>query len=161
MTDLLDMLPNGNRIGELFAMMEIAEDEIAKAKRRHPKYADAIHNAFQYMCPQNIAGWGGAINTDLYRHHCRQICDRIATGEDINLATDAELLLAMKDVSLAAPINNEGKYIYFKLFAGVFPSIAKDIVPADISFLERNCTMADQTIADMRRKLKSKNRSVG
>lgn len=103
----------------LFDLMEIAEDEIAAGKLRYPNATDVVHDAFQYLCPTAMISQHAA-NETLYRAHCRQIIDWLAEGQDVNQATDAELLVIFAETSLSSPLNPEGTLLYGELFKSVF-----------------------------------------
>lgn len=111
---MLAMLPSG--IGSIFGMMEIAEDEIARAKEHYPDREKEIHAAFGVMCPPARMEQRPA----LYRVFAREICERIARGQiaatAINTITDAEMLNALAETSLRVPLNRPGYALYAELF---------------------------------------------
>jgi hypothetical protein len=115
--ELFPEFPWGRILG-LFDRMHIAEDIIAEGKRQHPDKADEIHDAFQYMVPTPLLIQND--NDELYRAHCRQLIEWVADDQDVNRATDAELLLLMMETSLRVPLTDEGHFLYWYLFRSVF-----------------------------------------
>lgn len=102
-----EMLGEGatGAIGRLFRMMEIAEEEIEKNKKRIPeKWKKDIFlllqpTPFLYLenglCPEQV-----------YRGHCRELIERTIKGEDVNHPTYAEVLIQYSHASLRAPLNH-------------------------------------------------------
>ncbi len=126
--------------------MEIAEDEIAAAKRRCPRRAKSIDAAFLLLCPNDYLRGGD----ELYRAHCRELLGRVKRDENVEPATDAEIAFAMSQASLAAPPTQDFALAYAKVFARVFPEHA-DLVE-DVG-REHIPGRSDEIIADLRRKI--------
>jgi hypothetical protein len=116
MSDLqsvLDELSVG--LDDLFECMEIAEDEISKAMNRHPQKRYLIYGSFLTLKPV------APMPMKLYRAHCRELLDRIGTGEDYQPVTRAEVLSVLNRAAWAIPLHNEPSALYYKLFASLFP----------------------------------------
>lgn len=115
---LLGLMPKalGNVISTCFSDMEIAEQEIAGAQKRHPAQADLIWQAFKYLMPTKLLS---PKTETLYRAHCREILDRIAEGQPIQPATYAELACLFCTASLAAPLNQDGSAAYWHVLGTV------------------------------------------
>lgn len=111
MKSLLAELPNP--IASVFARMGIAEDEIAAAKKRWPKNAKRIHTAFKWCCPSELL----RDKTDeLYKVHVQEIIERVASGKDPVPLTRAEVLAALSNASLAAPLGSRSEALMTELF---------------------------------------------
>lgn len=122
-----------DEIVSALAPMETAEEEILAAQQRHgedPPVRDAddrivgepgpIWRAFSLLRPTRD------MPEFVYRSHCREILDRVAEGEDTRPATDAEMCLALRDVTLATPVRSSTVGLYARLFARAFPEQAGD-----------------------------------
>ena len=104
-------------INSIFRAMEIAEEEIDKAQERHPEAAEAIDDAFKMLTISRV--FRGR-PYELYRAHCAELLDRVATGEDLELATRAEVLVSLADASLEVPLSHTAGALYLDLFTEVF-----------------------------------------
>lgn len=123
---MLGLMPKGlaNVIDTCFSDMEIAEQEIAKAQKRHPPKADVIWQSFKYLMPSELLS---PKTETLYRAHCREILDRVAEGQPIQPATYAELVCLFCATSLAAPLNQDGSAAYWHVFKTIFPNALDDV----------------------------------
>src|SRR5437016_3464821 len=74
----------------LFDRMDWAEDEISKAQQRHPECADVLYHAFRLLTPSPIPQQASPAEF-VYRSHCRELLERVASGQDTRPATDAEI----------------------------------------------------------------------
>lgn len=106
----------GSVIGRTFARMSAAEEEIRDAKARHPQHAPQIDKAFGILCPSAPLQHK---SVDVYRAHCRELLDRVAIDGDTRAATDAEVLCAVLDQSLKAPITTTAQALAEQLFERV------------------------------------------
>jgi hypothetical protein len=118
----------------LFEPMGWAEDEIESAQQRHGE---------QGRGPIYRRGFPEVKQLDLidsemlFRAHCREILDRIATGRDTRPGTDAELIRVLREASLRAPMTPGVDCLYFRLFARTFPVYAPTILgPIDLAAYE-------------------------
>jgi len=120
-----------------FSMMEIAESEIELAQYRHgekPVVRDEtgkvispkgrLWRSFRLLVPTGEMSDRAEF---VYRAHCAQILDRVAAREDTREATDAEMMLALGQASLAAPLKASAAGLYLRLFTRAFPHQAADI----------------------------------
>lgn len=76
----------------------------------------------------------------LYRAHYREIIARLVAGDNPNLATDAELLVAFNEAAQRAPLNDAGTYLYIRLFTAVFGADAArrcGLLAGELAQLER------------------------
>lgn len=127
---LADILPDMTYMLSVFDSMEIAEDEINKAKVRHPDRADAVHRAFRYLVPSDQRLMRSEI---LYRAHCAELLDRVAADEDLKAGTDAECILGLSLASLNAPIGQDATALYMRLLAKLDPAFVEGIV-SDVGY---------------------------
>ncbi len=111
-------------IAHTFRCMEIAEEEISAAKARRPLLATQLHDGFRELCPPQVLREAGE---RLYRAHCRELLDRIATGSPLRPATTAELLAVLQAMSLAAPLERAATVLYWDRFGELFPADAARI----------------------------------
>lgn len=153
------LLQPTNSIGFTFLCMEIAEQEIAAAKQCHPLLAAQIHDAFRCLCPTDpLRGLDEAV----YRHHCRELLERIVIGQDLSRGTAGECIAALSGASLASPPDRAAVLLYWSLFEQIFPYEAKRIrdeagAPVSDDY-DRVCMQ--ELESDLRRKLRS-TRNVG
>ncbi len=108
-------------IRSTFRAMEIAEEEISAAKKRHPLAAAAIHEAFRILCPSDLLR---EASDRLYGAHCRELLDRVAAnsqGPDLSRPTAAELCAALSQLSAAGPLSHDYVVAYGEVFRRAFP----------------------------------------
>jgi len=109
----------GENIASLFRLMGIAEEEIAEAIKRHPLEAIQINRAFSVLCPRmNLFAHK---TQELYRHHAREILERVRSGEDTRPGTKAEVLAALAESSFASVLNESAHVLADRLMADIFP----------------------------------------
>ena len=107
-------------IAHTFRCMEIAEEEIAAAKARHPLLT-AQHDGFRALCPPAVLREAGE---RIYRTYCRELLARIVAGSPLGAATTAELMAVLQAMSLAAPLERAATVLYWDRFAETFPADA-------------------------------------
>lgn len=103
----------------MFAQFDLADDEIAKAQAQHPVKSDVLHHSFRFLVgthPRMAIDW-------VYQGHARELLSRVTSGQDLRLATAAELCLGFSVASLAAPLNTTGAGLYFRMWLQAFPSM--------------------------------------
>lgn len=115
--------PLSNTIAHAFDLMRVAEEEIAAAKRRHPRVARRLHVSFMLLVP----GLLSSAPESLYRKHCVELLGRVKSGKDVTPGTDAELAFVLMQASLAAPPDRDHACAYARVFARLFPA-RRDIV---------------------------------
>ena len=121
----------GSTIERTFALMRVAEEEIAEAKLRHPAWADALDGGFRALCPpEGMSGF----DEKVYRAHVRELLGRVATpgfrADDVRLGTHAEAMLALSAGSLRHPLEAAHQALFEKLFAEVMGFSVDGGVPA-------------------------------
>lgn len=111
----------GGVIARTFSRMELAEEEIEAAKRRHPLATGRIHRTFLHLCPSPALS---AAPEKLFRAHCTELLERVAAGDDLRPGTTAEVLAVLSELSLAAPLDRAHTLLFVKLFSDLFPEAA-------------------------------------
>ena len=130
MNDLLSKLntldPGGpwGQISGILNRMEIAEDEITEAQSRHPEHSERVWGAFKLLCAPQLSGYPDVI----YRAHCVEILDRVASGVDTRLGTKAEVMISCSQASLVHPPSPVVSSLYAQLFSEIFPGEAGVVV---------------------------------
>jgi len=144
----------GDTLTRTFRCMELAEDEIAKVKRRHPGQAAALDDAFRHLMPTPVLR---GLGDEVYGAHCREILELLATGDDIREGTTAEVIAALAESSQAAPLTRTATLLYIELFELVFPGKSEKLF-AELGPMEPNAyerTQMRELEADLRRKLRT------
>ena len=104
-------------IADAFRLILIAEEEITAAILKSPMSAEALNGAFRCLQPSHIFR---GLHEKLYRAYCRELLERVIDGTSLDIATKAEVLVALSRTSLRAPLNRNALVLYEKLFAEVF-----------------------------------------
>jgi hypothetical protein len=115
-TDRIGAILGGDLMSAMssaFAAMKWAEDEIARAMRRHPDQADPIWHSFLLLQPHHDVVSATERN---YRAHCRELLERVAAGEDTRPGTAMECIAVLRDTSLVAPLNATGFGLYMRVW---------------------------------------------
>lgn len=105
----------GYILGSIFDVWELAEDEIDKAKKRHPDKKQEIHDSFKILMPGVLLGKHEA----LYRAHCHEILERVALDTDTAPGTRAEALAVLSDTSLMVPLGDTAYSLFAELFSEI------------------------------------------
>ena len=119
--------PNLKKIIGLFDQMVIADEEIEFAKMQHPNQRALLHQCFLLLQPSGILNSVVGLAERIYRAHCRQLLERVVTGEKLEQPTDAEIMIIVMQGSLVGPLRNDYAYAYFKLFRQHFPDALPEI----------------------------------
>lgn len=144
----------------LFLAMDWADEEIAKAARRHPGSADVLYHAFSVLTPRHV---GPGMDTEfVYRGHVRELLDRVAAGADLRPATAAEICLAFSEISQVAPMHGAGAGLYFRMWLAAFPGhpAAPDQVDNQIHYEHMHGPQIDDLEQMMRRKVADPQRQL-
>lgn len=110
--------------------MEIAEEEIAAAQKRHPGTSDRLYHSFMLLVPSHER----MEYEPVYRSHCRELLDRVAAGGDTRIGTAAEVCCALHDVSLATPLRSSAAGLYF-----LFRTFASGLSYLGVTEVRANC----------------------
>ncbi|MEV0109216.1 hypothetical protein AB0H42_23140 [Nocardia sp. NPDC050799] len=99
-------------LGEVFERIDWAEEEIQAAQKRHPEQATQVWHGFSLLQPTHQR-----VEYELlFRAHCREILDRLAAGKPTQPGTAAEVLAALSEASMRAPLNTESVGLYFRMW---------------------------------------------
>ncbi len=60
------------------------------------------------------------LRPEMYRDHVQEIARRKGTKITLDVATEAEVLIALKETSLVTPLNAEGFLLYDRIFFRIF-----------------------------------------
>jgi hypothetical protein len=107
-----------NALGWGLDRVDWAEDEIDAAQLRHPAQADRLYHGFALLVPPK--GFDLAAEV-VFRSYCRELLDRLAAGWDTREATDAEVALACRAMSLVHPLNPGAMLVYQRAWLRAFP----------------------------------------
>lgn len=133
-------------INSTFDRMEIAEEEIAAAKKSAPRAEVAIHSALCLLVPNAFLRGGD----ELYRLHVREILKRVKLGRDVVPGTDAEVAFALGETTLKAPPGQDLARAYFIVFERLFPEKAKGLRLPEVDYVPGRPL---EIIAEARRKI--------
>jgi hypothetical protein len=90
----------------------------------------------------------------VYRAHCKELLERVANGVDTRPGTKAEVLGAISNLSMAAPLKSDVAYLMQKLMIDVFGYNPV----GDIALYESYKGASDEIWSDMQKKLYVKDR---
>lgn len=131
LSDLVEAIPGFGTIAQTFGRMEIAEEEIAAARKCYPaRVRSRVDGSFGVLCPSPVLRDRG---DELYRAHVREMIDRCVRGEDCRRGTDAEVLAVVLASSLKAPLARDAQAVAEKLFARLFPGKADEFFAGDLA----------------------------
>lgn len=147
----------GGSLTAIFQRNAWAEDEIVRARRRYPEFSDQLYHSFSLLIPTHER----MATEFVYRSHCRDLLDRIATGEDTRPATAAEIWCAMRQVSLRAPLRSSAAGLYMRMWqAAGFPE-TPELTEASRHHEALEASSIDENEQFARRKLAVLNRRLG
>jgi hypothetical protein len=127
MTDMVDHDPLSaivrgvdQDLETIFAQITLAGEEIDRAIVRHAARRDTLYHSFTLLYPTPLL-----IDTEfVYRSHCRELLDRVATGADTRPATAAEVCCLCREISLVAPLRPSAMGLYLRMWSLAFPDKA-------------------------------------
>lgn len=137
---LLQLLPNKSLVADVFRRIEEAERLI---RARFP--VEEPPGIFSLLMP---SAEFQSRPFELYAAHARELVDRVADGKALDLATDAEVLLALSAQSLKAPLNRDGHLVMETLFARILPGRVDTASPP-----ESYPGHLEELLGEMRRRL--------
>lgn len=125
---MLEVIPGdvAQRIKRSFALMKVAEEEIAAAIKKTPRCRTRLNDVFRVAYPGDLIAYGET----LYRAHVRELLGRVRKNESFTPGTDAECLAALSAASLKAPLDATASAAMAKVFASCFPEktdLAEDV----------------------------------
>ena len=142
-----------NTLARVFRCQAIAEEEITAAKKRNKKANFDGH----FMALKPPASFIGK-SDDLYRHHVRELLERVAkvaSRNPLSPATKAEVLAKLMDESLIAPPSSQYVALAPALFREVFPNSGIDLGVDDGQPWP---TSNEELLADLRKRLRVEDR---
>lgn len=143
-------------LGGMFEAIEIAEEEIAAAKQRHPQHDSQLDKCFGILKPSPVIRHHGHEFARLHRAHCRELLDRVATLLDkdpqpieayldkrgtlatqamIDHGTKAEACISFSQTSLLAPLYHDAYVAYMLAFRYVYPDKFHLVIPDKTEFV--------------------------
>ena len=149
---ILQALPNGGTIAQLFNCIEIAENEIAAFKRRYPTRRADLYNAFKHLQPPSYML---DKDTRIYKAHVRELLERIAKRDSDPRATRAEILLALSELSFRTPIRREAANAAAILFREIFGAL-----PPGVSALDVHGQEAREAVQEAKRALGIRHKGI-
>jgi hypothetical protein len=94
----------------VFRQMDWAEEEIAQARQRHPTMTDTLYHSFTLLTPTH-----DLMKTEVvYRAHCRELLDRVASVQDTRPGTAIEVCCACSATSALAPLTSPAAGLYMR-----------------------------------------------
>ena len=108
----------------VFWFTTIADEEVRDYQEFYPDKAELIENSFVMLTPSPLISNKGC---ELYRAHCIELLERQVNGEDLEPATDAEIIGAISDLSLKAPLERGCVDVMQKLFVKLFPHVLPEL----------------------------------
>ncbi|WP_063002762.1 hypothetical protein [Nocardia mikamii] len=96
----------------VFEQIDWAEDEIARAQRRHPRHRNTLYHSFGLLMPTHER----MRQEFVYRSHCRELLDRVAAGLSPVSGTAAEVALTVMQASQKAPLNTAAFGLYVRMW---------------------------------------------
>lgn len=166
MTMTLDLIteiigqPLANEIGNALDCVEIAEELIAQTIRRHPSQAPALWDSFTVLMPRTFLLQFTRDNPPLYRSHVQELLQRAMDRESFVPATKAEMLCALSNASMGYPLGHNPSFVMVQLFKDVLPEAYEKVRPdfERVQLHEVYKGASDETLAELRHKLRDENR---
>lgn len=112
-----------SRTNDIFASVDSAEAEIKAAMQRHPDQSDWLYGTFLSLRP-----FFPFCSDMLYRVHCQEILERVASGQDVTPPTRAEMIELLQRVTAFVPFHSHAGALYQRLFDELFPGKLEDEV---------------------------------
>ncbi|MFJ4651040.1 hypothetical protein ACIP5Y_07180 [Nocardia sp. NPDC088792] len=94
------------------AQHQWTEQEIAAAQQRHPEQADVLFHAYDLPQLTNAR----LCCELLLRAHCRELLERVATGQDTRPGTAVEVLLLTHRASRTAPLTGAAVGLFLRMW---------------------------------------------
>ena len=123
MREALEMVAPAAFVGAVFRVMDmvqIAIEEIDSAAKRYPLRKDLLGDAFPLLRPPKMMS---QLDDTVYRHHCRELLDRIGKSNSSTItthATDAELLTELSLGTLKVMPSHDAAVVFFNVFHKIF-----------------------------------------
>ncbi len=134
-------------LGGVFRCMDIAEEAIFDFQIQYPEKADLLDDCFLTVTPTCSAIQK---QPHMFRHHARELLQRVVDGEKLQPATRAEAILILSEASLKAPLQRDAGALYIRLFKEIFPNYREIIGQTVIHESYPGAT--DQILAEIQRR---------
>jgi hypothetical protein len=116
--EILDFLPNGSAIGQMFDMMKVVEDEIARMIELHPLHSDILDNCFIMFAEEEERQPFYELMS-MFKYHVRELLERavdLPSRKELRcLGTDAQAIVAFYYLTLKTPVTSDAGLAYFRL----------------------------------------------
>ena len=125
--DTIDRIPGAMRelfgetatvIESTFRQIEIADELIRRASRRHPHRAEPLSRSFLAMRWQLESF---SVTDELFTAHVTELLERVVKGEKLASGTCAEALAALSHTSLKGPFTQQPSALFEELFRQIYP----------------------------------------
>lgn len=128
-------------------LIKIADEQIDHYCERYPEQKKYLWPAFKILRPTDPF-----LNKEhrIYRNHCKELLIRIVAGHTTQLGTKAEVMLALSQMSLVAPPNQDHAALYFNLFDTI---MGKRIVDCSNAGVYSYPGAGDEILLTMKKKL--------
>lgn len=115
-----------NSITAVFALMGVAEEEIARATRRYPRRKEALNRACKVLLAPSQEMY--EMDERVYRHHAAELLDRVGRSDvaGADAGTTAEVLITLHLGSLKAPFARDPQVLFERLFQEILPGSLAD-----------------------------------
>jgi hypothetical protein len=109
----------GSLILNVLEQAGVAGEIIEEFCEKYPNEADKLNSSFLSLAPPPLL-----INKDprLYHHHVRELLHRVMNGDNLEWGSMSEILCALSDASLKAPLSSSYASVMEFIFAEVFGS---------------------------------------
>lgn len=107
-----------NVIESTFRQIEIADELIRRASRRHPHRVEPLRRSFLAMRWQLKSF---SVTDELFTAHVTELLDRVVRGEKLAPGTCAEALAALSNTSLKGPFRQQPSALFEELFRQIYP----------------------------------------
>lgn len=117
---MLKMLgPEGNRIGACFRQISIAEEEIRSFLDENPDLKKETDERFKQLRSPMLEDKPEGV----FRLHVKELLGRLENGTRFDLGTKAEVMVALSDLSLKAPLDRDAQALFEEIFVEAFGSL--------------------------------------
>ena len=106
-------------ITDAFEHVKVAEQELLQENK---KVSDCT---FKLLLPKNKFH---GLSLTIFRHHCRELIERVKTEHSTQPGTKAEVMIALSSTSLGVPLASS----YAKLYAELFNEIMQPAEPMEV-----------------------------
>lgn len=136
----------GGTMAGIFDMLEVCGEEAERV-------GDVSSELWTMLAPSEVFR-GTAL--EVYRSHVRELLKRSKAGGRLDLGTDAEVLLGLREASLVAPLSRSAAALYHAAFRSVMGEAAYRKLLGDVDApRERWDGELDELWSEARRKIRT------